>query len=339
MQRPRENRDNLIQNSVHQLLLDRHGPGTSISYETFIDTALYAPGMGYYRKPIDRIGYREGRDFYTASSLGNVFADLVVEAAQKLLGPQNPSDFIFTEIGAEPDKCLLSGVDHPFASIQPIGCGDEIELSGNLIVFSNELFDAQPFRRFRSIEGQWQEIGVNIGPDFLQEAVLELQPKDLPALPHAAKLSEGYTLDFPSGANQLAEAIVRQQWNGIFIAFDYGLGWTEISQGRPHGSGRTYLNHRMGSHLLESPGNCDITHHICWDHIGDILQAGHFSTVELQSQESFLMQFATDTIGDILTRDPTRFSPERQTLKELLSPQLMGRKFQVMWGKRKYTTA
>ena len=45
-----------------------------ISYRDYIELALYAEGCGYYTRDAVRVGRTPERDFYTAESLGKVFA-------------------------------------------------------------------------------------------------------------------------------------------------------------------------------------------------------------------------------------------------------------------------
>lgn len=320
--------------SVCEQLFARHGAGATISLETFVHAALYAPGSGYYRRSRERVGYRSGRDFYTAESLGPVFRELVLAAILQSL-PAAPRSYHFIELGAEGDRHLFHGVEHPFASASGWNYGHELRLEGSCVLFSNELFDAQPFRRFEAIDGEWREHGVELlGPHQLRSCLLAETSAPLPAdLPPADQ--PGYLLDYPSGARQLALQIARQPWRGLFLAFDYGFDRETLFRHRPRGTARTYRQHRSGTDLLGSPGHLDITHHICWDHLQDALRNAGFEQIGLQTQEGFFMHRSAATI-EKLVRRATRPGLHRdlQTLKELLHPENMGRKFQVLHGLR-----
>ena len=309
-----------------------HGAGAVIPLETFVEAALYAPGIGYYRRARERIGYGAGRDFYTAESLGPVFAELVVDAAVTLL-PGEPGAFTFIELGAEAEGGLLAGREHPFAGVRAVGCGDDPGLEGACIVFSNELFDAQPFRRFEAVAGAWQEQGVRLGADRLETVLrppFSPLPPTLPAPP-----AEGYCYDYPSGAEALLGRLLAMPWQGLFLAFDYGLDARTLATARPRGTARTYREHTVGDDLLADPGMCDLTHHVCWDTLQDGLGAGGFVSVALESQEAFFMRHSRRAIARIVEgAAQAPFDPARQTLKELLHPHHMGRKFQVLRGFR-----
>ena len=121
----------------------------AMSFAQFMDLALYHPEVGYYRKDRERVGYGEGTDFYTASTSGPLFGELVAAACSSLLqaNGRDPAAHTFVEIGAERDRGVLTGVEHPFGGSRTIQIGETIELTGDCVVFSNELLDAQPCNR------------------------------------------------------------------------------------------------------------------------------------------------------------------------------------------------
>src|SRR5438067_12548796 len=74
----------------------------TMAFDRFMELALYHPEVGYYRRERRRVGYGPGTDFFTASTSGPVFGELVAAAAANLLGPRDPRTHTFVEIGAEP---------------------------------------------------------------------------------------------------------------------------------------------------------------------------------------------------------------------------------------------
>ena len=95
-------------NSTLQDILKQNCYKSTITYRDFIETALYHPILGYYTQTKQRVGRVSQADFYTSESLGKVFAELVLNAAQKLLKDKELSSYHFIEIGAEPEySCLL----------------------------------------------------------------------------------------------------------------------------------------------------------------------------------------------------------------------------------------
>ena len=128
-------------------------PSGTMRFDRFMELALYHPQLGYYRGDRSRIGFNEGSDFFTSTTSDPVFGELVVAACVDLLGSRSPADYTFVEIGAETSVGVLEHVLHPFASSRTCRLGQPLELSGRCVVFSNELFDAQPCRRFVARSG------------------------------------------------------------------------------------------------------------------------------------------------------------------------------------------
>lgn len=296
-----------------------------------MQAALFTPKLGYYaRQDKLRVGRRGEADFYTAASLGPVFYDLVGTGARTLAGEDFCQKAAFIEIGAEPSQAPLSLKN--FQSHQRMQLGDALKLSGECVVFSNELFDAQPFDSWRFDGQQWQRMGVEVLKNTLRLAPLPkgIDPRPQPeGLPEQA--SEGYTIDVPVGAELLLEQLVAQEWKGVFIAFDYGKDWVELCQHHHEGTARAYRHHRQHNDWLADPGEQDITHHIAWDRLENILRKQGFRNVQTLRQEAFFMRYAAPVVQAAIESEDM---PVRRTLTELLHPAHMGTKFQVLVGVR-----
>src|SRR4051812_22491249 len=80
--------------------------GGTMTFERFMELALYDAKVGYYREARQRVGYAKGTDFFTASTSGPVFGELVGSACTTLLesAGRNPRDFTFVELGAESER-------------------------------------------------------------------------------------------------------------------------------------------------------------------------------------------------------------------------------------------
>lgn len=303
-----------------------------MNFAEFVDLALYAPEIGYYRRARPRVGRAAGTDFYTATSSGQIFGELVAAACSTLLGAERVGTHQFVELGAEQGRSVLDGVSHPFAAARTIGIEDPLNLSGPCVVFSNELFDAQPFRRFTIVRGQWRERGVTFAAGALTEAFIDdPAPLELTLPP---PLAEGYTLDLPLAARSLAANIATQPWTGLFVAFDYGKSWPQLTTETPQGTARAYHQHQQSNDLLSRPGEQDLTCHVCWDWISEALRLSGFQSITLESQESFLVHHASEFLARETASAAARFSPRKQALLQLLHPGHLGFKFQVLHARR-----
>ena len=313
------------------------GNRSAMPLDDFIEWALYDPEIGYYQKNQKRVGKDEKTDFYTSASLSKpLWGKLLIESCISLLEDRNPEDFSFVEIGAEPESSSLANEEHPFKEIKTIRLGEELAIPPNAIVFSNEWLDAQPFKRFRFDEEskQWHEIGVRLESENWTEQKLlktELTSEITKTFPIDYDVS--YTIDWPTGAERILKNLLRLNWDGLFLTFDYGLNFQRICFDFPDGTGRAYQNHKMNKEFLNAPGEQDITCHICWDTIQETLLEHRFTNINLLNQESFFMNHGSKVIKPII--ENTGLNDELLgSLKELIHPFHMGQKFQVMYGSR-----
>ncbi|MFT3870042.1 MAG: SAM-dependent methyltransferase [Nibricoccus sp.] len=321
------------------------GEAGAMSFDRFMSLALYHPAVGYYRAEKKRVGYGRGTDFYTATSTGPLFGELVHAACRSLLGQEKLKDYTFVELGAEPGAGILAGAQHSFGATRNIRIGETVALSGRCVVFSNELFDAQPFRRLQFQGGSWYEMGVQLLSGELREIALApvaalTSPSSLSAPGAIASLfstlptvaPEGYRIDLPLASVALAEQISAQPWTGLFLAFDYGKSWRELIAATPAGTARAYFQHQQSNDLLARPGQQDLTCHICWDWLADKLAGAGFAPPQLETQEAFLIRRAADFMSATVAAEASQLSQRKLGLLQLLHH--LGQKFQVLWALR-----
>jgi SAM-dependent MidA family methyltransferase len=311
--------------------LARAGSSGVLAFDGFMDLALFHPEFGYYRRDRKRVGYDRGTDFYTASSSGAIFGEIVAAACVTLLGGETAArGHAFVEIGAEPGGGVLRDVAHPFASARTVHVGEPLSLDGRCVVFSNELFDAQPIRRFVRRDAAWRELGVTLRNGTLAE--VELDAVTAPWLP--ADAGEGYVFDAPRAAGELAAVIAAQPWTGLFVALDYGKSLAELAAASPAGTVRAYHDHKQSNELLARPGEQDLTGHVCWDWLADALATGGFTATAVESQEAFFIHHAGAFLAQTLAAEAARVSQRKLALMQLLHPSNMGQKFQVLHARR-----
>jgi len=313
------------------------GAAAGLSFARYMELAMYHPTAGYYTRDFKRVGRDEKADFFTSTTFSPVFGELVSAAAAKLLAPAPAAEFDFVEVGAEPGGGILRGMKHPFAAYRTISLGQPFTLPAKAVVFSNELFDAQPFHRVVWRAGRWRELGVALHGRHLREVELSEFTPELAVwadrLPQAAE--ENYHIDLPLRTLPLLERLARPKWSGLFLAFDYGRHWPELAENMPAGSARTYFRQRMGNDLYSRPGKQDITCHICWDWLEDGLMRAGFGEPQVESQEAFFMHHAANELAAITVVEASSFNPRKRMLLQLLHPANMGQKFQALHALRR----
>jgi SAM-dependent MidA family methyltransferase len=321
--------DEPMRQALQQRLQGRDG---WLSLADFVDCALYAEGIGYYRQSRRRVGQDADADFYTSASSGRLFASLVVAACVELLA-DDPAHYTFVELGPEVGQGIIGQLDaHPFGAALAIGPGAALELPAKAVVFANEVLDAQPFQRFIFDGEGWLEAGVR-----LTDAGVCWQgrpARDVP--PQLAGVSaRGYTVDWPCGANRLLGRIAQARWSGLWLTLDYGFDLATALQLRPDGSARAYSKHQLMDDFIARPGEVDITCHLIWDPLVEVLREHRFEEPLLQTQEAFFMHHAVQAIAPVISGTDSAAQRDKGSLRQLLHPQLLGRKFHALAARRR----
>jgi SAM-dependent MidA family methyltransferase len=319
-----------ISDEFRKVFATAAGASGVLSFDRYMDLALYHPAVGYYRKERPRVGLNDQSDFFTASSLGEIFGELITAACVELVGADRVQQLSFVEIGAESSSGILGGLPSPFKETRTCRIGEPLELEGPCVVFSNELFDAQPFRRFVRRENMWRELGVALLDERLSE--VEIDGAIPTVLPQESL--NGYVIDLPMASVALMEKIARQPWSGLLIACDYGKSWRELTEACPFGTARAYYRHQQSNDLLARPGEQDLTCHVCWDWLTTCLEQNGFGAPVVETHEAFFIRHATSLIAQTSAAEAHRFSRRKNALMQLLHPAHLGQKFQVLHARR-----
>lgn len=321
--------------SVLNDLADAH---SLISYEDFSQLALYHPKLGYYTSNKNRIGKSLKSDFYTSTSHNEVFPLLLSEAVETLLLKHEMAAKNFIEIGAEPNNSTFDQKPSWVSSRKTLHLGDSFEIPNSSVVYSNELFDAQPFQRWVCRDGFWSPISLQIKNHHLLETIEarelsaseQIIQKRLPP-PYALE----YHLDIPYQAETLLKSITDPQWEGLFVAIDYGKSWQQLIKETPQGTARAYHKHEQVDELYLNPGQMDLTTDVCWDFLEQVLVAAGFENISRTRQAKFFLDHSPKTIEAIASAEENLTSKRKGQLLELISPGFFGQRFEVLTAIRK----
>lgn len=257
-----------------------------ISFEQFMAQALHDPQHGYYARRITGVGRRG--DFTTAPMLSEAPARAIAAWAVQAMRDTGCRHLI--EIGPG-EGALAAGVlkhlpwhvrwktrlhlvetSTPLAERQRERLGrsatwhrqtrDALDAcGGNAIIYSNELVDAFPVRRFQKTALGWQELAISLDEQRRAHESL-LPPAPLPD-------SSGFLASHPVGQwievhdsyrRYLAEWL--PSWkSGRMLTIDYGATAETLYHRRPRGTIRAYLLQQRieGTAIYENPGRQDLT--------------------------------------------------------------------------------
>ena len=138
--------------------------GGCITFERFMELALYHPAHGYYTSRQPRVG--KAGDFFTNVSVGALFGKILARqfiAFREQLG--NPPDFQVVEFGGHHGQ-LRADVRAvaPDLDYRVIEVDDPLPDKITGCIFSNEFLDALPVHRVEVRDGQWWEVHVSTIP-------------------------------------------------------------------------------------------------------------------------------------------------------------------------------
>jgi SAM-dependent MidA family methyltransferase len=259
---------------------------TPIPFERFMTQALHDPERGYYARRISGVGRRG--DFTTAPMLSAAPARAIATWATMALKETGCRDLI--EIGPG-EGTLAAGVlrnlpwkarwktrlhlvetSLPLAVRQRELLGPRASYhtqiqdalkacGGKAVIYSNELVDAFPVRRFQKTPEGWRELAVHF--DEQKRATESLLP---PApLPDSAGFLAGHPLGQWIEVHDSYRRFLTDwlpSWKaGRLLTIDYGATAGDLYHRQPGGSIRGYLHQQRleGPAIYQNPGHQDLT--------------------------------------------------------------------------------
>ena len=310
--------------------------GGRVSFDRFMELALYHSVHGYYSGQITTVG-RSG-DFSTAATIGDTLVRSVatwVKAETHALA-QPVAQII--ELGGGTGQ-LASGVLRAFKPWQSVryqiveisrtlrqiqertlrGKGihwiDTIEAAldaakGQAILISNEFVDAFPCKRFERTAEGWKEIYLSLNDDVWRE---EYDDNGTPDVSSALSMecATGQRVEaFQSYRNWLT-TVDRHLHRGALLTIDYGGSPTEIYRRKPGGTMRAYYRHQRieGKEIYLRPGRQDLTadvnfldlrewgEQLGWKTVQTLTQADFIRAWDRQRSQRMADQYMSDKCG------------------------------------------
>ena len=335
--------------------IDRHGP---ITFEAFMEAALYDEQSGYYpskrRQPGSAPVGTDG-DYFTSPVTHPAFGALLALQLREMwqrLG--SPGEFMVVEMGAG-DGVLRSDITEyterelpdlekvlQYSAtdlVPPAGPGTVIGISDLPIgvtgcVISNELIDAHPGNRFIIQAGSVREIFVDYKDGEFVEAVGDVVEPEVEArvLPFVRSLPDGYRGEVNLRLGYWSDSVSATLDRGYVITIDYGFYRPDLyAPTRLSGSLRCYYQHTLGQNPLRRIGRQDITAHVDFTAVDHTLMVNGFSRIGNTTQSNFLTNLGIEDflryVGDRFSRREVSRSDSEEDMAgigALIAPEGLG---------------
>ncbi len=165
--------------------------GDWLPFDEFMQSALYAPELGYYTNGLPKFGSSAGSDFITAPELSPLFGQCLGDQAAQVLRATDTKNIY--EFGAGSGALALQICEHLGVISCPLVQYFIIEISSELrvrqqerlrhlgdqvqwldawpsqmrgVVIGNEVLDAMPVKLLARVNGQWHERGIALSHDL-----------------------------------------------------------------------------------------------------------------------------------------------------------------------------
>ncbi|MBI4826235.1 MAG: SAM-dependent methyltransferase [Nitrospirae bacterium] len=349
---------------LKNIIIEKIKKDGSVTFEKFMEMALYYPELGYYSNPEVAIG-RHG-DFYTSPHLHPVFGAMIAKQLiemWEILG--KPSEFHAVEIGAGEGYLSKDILDHltkqshdisnslKYAIIEPFKHfekkqGDLLakhkervtwfqslkDMPGKIngCIFSNELLDAFPVHIVEMDNGL-KEVCLNYDPGGLIEIKQDIT--DIELMDYIRQFSTGFPQGYRTEINLRIKDWLKEissiLSNGFLLTIDYGYTAKEYySEERNRGTLLCYHDHQINENPYEYVGEQDITAHVDFSSVKKWGDEAVLETLGYTSQGTYLVASGIDEIITELYADSPNYAAEIKKIKGLIMPEGMGESHMVM---------
>jgi SAM-dependent MidA family methyltransferase len=347
--------------------------GGGLSFERFMELALYAPGLGYYSAGSTKFG--AAGDFVTAPEISDMFSRCVARQCAEVLGRTGGAG-IATEIlelgagtgrmaakvlealaaeGVLPDRYAILEVSADLAqrqrerlSLLPASLRERVIWLDRLperpvtgVILANEVLDALPCRRF--VVGTEGVLELEVG--FATAGFVERVATPGAALADAAAvllhelpepLPTGYTSEICLRLEPWVAGMGDCLGRGLMLLFDYGLPRSHYYHPqRVSGTLQCHFKQFAHDDPYINVGVQDITAWVDFTRVAEAGLAGGLDVAGFCTQAAFLLATGIERFvaEAVGTVNQARLAGEA---RRLLMPGEMGESFKVMALTRDY---
>lgn len=338
------------------------GTDGPVSFDRFMEMALYEPGLGYYTGGGRKFG--PDGDFVTAPEISSLFSRCVAAQVAEVLERSGgvvlefgagsgvlaadmlgelesraglPDEYLILEVSAElrhrQRQTLAALVPGLVERVRWLDRLPEQPLSG--VVVANEVLDAFPVSRFRRQGGRVEMLTVACDGGTLKSGWVPAQEdlrKAVARVLETAALDDGAESEICLRLGPWIEAVASRMSQGMMLVFDYGYSRRDYYHpGRRHGTLQCHYRHRVHDDPLYLPGLQDITAHVDFTAVAEAALDAGLTVAGFTSQARFLMGCGLDALVTAAhTHGLAEGVSAAQQAKRLILPSEMGERFKVM---------
>ena len=219
---------------------------------------------------------------------------------------------------------------------------EEIEESNiNGIVIANEVLDALPVERITFSKGKLFRQAVSIDKESLKLCFdqlpltkklansIELARSKVGIAIPPLEATEGWTTEWHVDNLEWLRTLYEKINNGILLIIDYAKEAKRYySPNNSNGTIISYKNQKISNNILHSPGNCDLTSHVCIETLRYDAENLGFKTMGISKQgEALLALGLAERLYEIqkdLKEDLSKALSRREALLRLVDPICLG---------------
>jgi SAM-dependent MidA family methyltransferase len=335
-----------------------------LSFERFMELALYAPGLGYYGAGAHKLGI--SGDFTTAPEVSRLFGACLARQCAEVLSElpgasileigagsgrlavdilrrleqlgHLPTCYWILEISADLRERQRRYIAHHVPHLQPrvhwLDRPPDTAFDG--LILANEVLDALPVTRFRWHRDRVEELGVVIDDS-------RFAWKSRPAGPPLAEAcrrrwqaggnwDDGYVSEYCPRLIPWTQSVTQQLRTGAVLWLDYGLPRPQYYLAERHeGTLMCHFQHRAHADPFLYPGLQDITAWVDYTELAEGSRAAGFKLAGFTTQSFFLAGLGIDhEMQTIAGGDANKFARLASEARQLMMPGEMGERFKAM---------
>ncbi len=340
------------------------GAGGWLSFERYMETALYAPGLGYYSAGARKLG--QGGDFTTAPEISRLFGGCVAQQCADVLRDLGggsileigagsgalaadvlsrlealgrlPARYAILEVSADlrdrQRRALIERLPHLEHLVEWLDAPPSARFNG--VILANEVLDALPVTRFRWHPTHCEELGVAIDGDRLvwaaRAADAELSRVCQALAAAGGEWADGYVSEYCRRLPAWTREATRALDNGAALWIDYGLPRSQYYfPQRRDGTLVCHFRHRMHDDPFLYPGLQDITAWVDFTAVAEACAAAGYALAGFTTQTYFLAALGIEhEMQRLAGGDRHAFARLAGEARRLMLPGEMGERFKVM---------